>query len=98
MRLSGGVERAVWHGILVAAMPAMCTAQQAAQGAGQNEKILLNGTWQFSLAKNEAVADQMGNFYQAGYDTSKFVPIKVPSNWALGGFETPHYKPFRGEA
>ena len=80
--------------LLLLLIPQLCVSQTAAP----NENILLNGTWQFLLAPNDAAADQMGNFYQAGYDTSKFVPIPVPSNWALKGFEPPHYKPFRDEA
>ena len=70
----------------------------ALQAAVSNETVLLNGTWQFALAPTDAAADQLSNFFQAGYDTSKFVPIVVPSNWALDGFEPPHYKPFRGDA
>ena len=69
-----------------------------AQAAAGNDTILLNGTWQFSLAPNDAAADQMNNFYQSSFDRSKFVTIPVPSNWAMQGFEPPHYKPFKDQA
>ncbi len=72
----------------------LCTAQAAAP----SETVLLNGTWQFALVSTDAAADQMSDFYQSGYDTSKFVPITVPSNWAMDGFEPPHYKPFKDQA
>lgn len=80
--------------IFLLSVPCLCIAQDTVP----NENLLLNGKWQFALAPNDAAADQMSNFYQAGYDTSKFVPIAVPSNWALQGFEPPHYKPFRDQA
>ena len=83
---------------MFAAVAAALPVIGIAQGAAPNETVSLNGSWQFELAKTDAAADEMSNFYQAGYDTSKFVPIKVPSNWAMQGFETPHYKPFRDEA
>lgn len=79
---------------LLVLTPLLCTAQAAAP----SETVLLNGTWQFALAPTDAAADQMSDFYQSGYDTSKFVPITVPSNWAMDGFEPPHYKPFKGQA
>lgn len=69
-----------------------------AQAAERDGTLSLNGTWQFALASSDSSADQMANFYQAGYDTSKFVPIPVPSNWALDGFEPPNYDRFKGPA
>ncbi|RVU02297.1 glycoside hydrolase family 2 [Novosphingobium umbonatum] len=60
--------------------------------------LSLDGQWQFSLALNEADAQAMAGFYALGYDASRFVSTPVPSNWALQGFEDPHYKPFKTEA
>ena len=68
-------------GFLIASLPI------SAQTEGANETVLLNGTWQFALAPNDDAADQMGRFYEPGYDTSKFVTIAVPSNWAMQGFD-----------
>jgi beta-galactosidase len=69
-----------------------------AQSTPGSETMMLNGTWQFALAPNDIAADQLSSFYQSGYDASKFVPIAVPSNWAMQGFEPPHYKPFKDQA
>lgn len=63
-----------------------------------NTTILLNGTWQFALAPTDAATDQLANFYLPNYDATQFVPITVPSNWALDGFEPPQYGSFKGEA
>jgi beta-galactosidase len=79
---------------LLLLLPSICSAQAAAS----NEAIPLNGTWQFSLAPDDTAADQMSGFYQPGFDRSKFVTIPVPSNWAMQGFEPPHYKPFKDQA
>lgn len=56
--------------------------------------MTLNGTWSFALVPNETAADGMANFYKPGFDTTAFKPTPVPSNWAVQGFEEPHYKPF----
>lgn len=77
-------------GLLVCVVP-MLSAQQS-------ETVSLNGTWQFSLAPNDAAAQKIADFYEPSFNASSFVPTPVPSNWAIEGFEPPHYKPFSGEA
>lgn len=66
--------------------------------AQQSQTLSLNGTWQFALAKDEAAADALSGFYSADYKPTTFQPTPVPSNWALQGFEEPHYKTFNGDA
>lgn len=73
---------------LLAALPA----------AAEGPDMLLNGAWSFAMAPTEAAADAMAGFYKPGYDLSAFKPTPVPSNWAVQGFEEPHYKAFNGEA
>ncbi|HWB85083.1 MAG TPA: glycoside hydrolase family 2 TIM barrel-domain containing protein [Bryobacteraceae bacterium] len=80
--------------ILIALGPR--TAQPAEPPA--NPTLLLNGNWQFALAHNDAEAERLANFYQPGYDAARFQRITVPSNWALQGFEPPHYGRFKDEA
>jgi beta-galactosidase len=69
---------------LLAALPA----------AAETSDMLLNGTWSFAMAPTEAAAEAMSGFWKPGYDTSAFKPTPVPSNWAVQGFEEPHYKAF----
>jgi beta-galactosidase len=66
----------------------------ALPAAAETPDMLLNGTWSFAMAPTEAAADAMAGFWKPGYDLSAFKPTPVPSNWAVQGFEEPHYKPF----
>ena len=56
--------------------------------------LSLDGSWQFALAATPADAEALAGFYRPGADLSRFSPIAVPSNWAVQGFEEPHYKSF----
>ena len=49
----------------------------------------LNGTWKFSYV-NQPAARPL-DFFQPGFDDSKWATIPVPSNWELQGFGTPIY-------
>ena len=55
------------------------------------QNISLNGQWQFKLAKSEKEAGKYSNFYTEDFKASNFNTIKVPSNWAMQGFEDPIY-------
>jgi beta-galactosidase len=49
----------------------------------------LNGTWRFHWASSP---DQRPtNFFQAGFDDSKWEKIEVPSNWEMKGYGVPIY-------
>ncbi|CAA6654079.1 unnamed protein product [Spirodela intermedia] len=49
----------------------------------------LSGYWKFFLAPNpEAVPD---NFFDDCFDDSSWVPLPVPSNWQMHGFDRPIY-------
>lgn len=49
----------------------------------------LNGEWNFKWSAKPA--DRPSDFYQTGYDISKWNKIDVPSNWELKGYGTPIY-------
>ncbi len=49
----------------------------------------LNGTWKFRFSPKPA--DRPADFYKAGYDTSAWDDIAVPSNWEMQGYGTPIY-------
>ncbi|MFT3751809.1 MAG: glycoside hydrolase family 2 TIM barrel-domain containing protein [Paludibacter sp.] len=57
----------------------------------------LNDKWQFALAKTEAEAAKLTNFYQPQFDEKGFQAIPVPSNWAVLGFEEPVYRGFKDD-
>lgn len=61
------------------------------------EQISANGTWNFFHAKSSEQADSMvtHGFGNQDFDASTFVPIPVPSNWAILGFEEPIYRGFK---
>lgn len=65
--------------------------------AQHSEFQSLNGTWQFALAKDETSARVFDGFFESAFHAAAFVPIPVPSNWALYGFEEPPYKAVAGE-
>jgi beta-galactosidase len=80
-------------------MPAVLLLLTCASAvAQQSETLSLDGTWQFAMAKDDAAAQTLAGFYDPAYNPSAFVPTPVPSNWALQGFEEPHYGIFSGEA
>lgn len=56
------------------------------------QTVSLNGTWQFALAKTEKEAEALSGFYTPKFKSNKFVPIPVPSNWEILGFEEPVYR------
>jgi len=56
------------------------------------ETVSLNGTWQFALARQAGEVSRLEQaFYKPAFDASSFRPIRVPSNWAMEGFEKPQY-------
>lgn len=60
------------------------------------EKLLLDGDWQFMYCKDKESADMMveRQFYSPDFDASGFDKCKVPSNWAVLGYEEPVYRGF----
>jgi beta-galactosidase len=90
-------SRVLLKGMIAAALM-LVPGWSIAQTAAPDTTVLLNGTWQFAFAPDIATADRLADFYLSNYNTKQFVPIRVPSNWAMQGFEPPHYKPFREEA
>ena len=91
-------ESHVLRRFLLLVLPALIPLFSFSQEMVPNTTVLLNGTWQFALAPTDAAADQLANFYLPNYDATQFVPITVPSNWALDGFEPPQYGSFKGQA
>ena len=57
----------------------------------QNSKLYksLNGTWKFYYA--DSVQARPTDFFKAGFDSSKWDDITVPSNWELKGHGIPIY-------
>ncbi|MFI3305092.1 MAG: glycoside hydrolase family 2 TIM barrel-domain containing protein [Rikenellaceae bacterium] len=53
------------------------------------ENISLNGDWAFNFV--ERPADRAVDFYEEGYDTSKWDKIAVPGSWCLQGYDKPLY-------
>lgn len=49
----------------------------------------LNGYWKFNWVPWPQ--QRPVNFYQPGYDVSRWRDIKVPSNWQVEGYGTPYY-------
>ena len=51
--------------------------------------ICLNGRWKFNYA--ESPKDDIGNFYELGYDWNGWDMIEVPGNWELNKYGFPVY-------
>ncbi|MGN6556023.1 MAG: glycoside hydrolase family 2 TIM barrel-domain containing protein [Verrucomicrobiota bacterium] len=47
--------------------------------------LLLSGVWKFKLGPVDAA------FYKPAFDDQSWLPIKVPGNWEIQGFEQPAY-------
>ena len=58
---------------------------------GRIGSVSLDGEWSFTLASNSMQAEKLARFHEDSYDSSEFKRIKVPSNWAVEGFEEPVY-------
>src|SRR5574344_537362 len=58
------------------------------------EKIQLNGTWKFALARTEQEVNSLSKFYSPDFFNNRFKEIPVPSNWAVLGYEEPVYRGF----
>lgn len=52
-------------------------------------KVLLNGTWKFSYAKN--IESAVRGFYEDSYDCKKWDNISVPAHIQMEGYDTPQY-------
>jgi beta-galactosidase len=85
-------------GYSVVVLFALIPVRSFSQAQEPNPTLSLNGTWQFALAATDAEADELATFYRPNYDAAAFKTIAVPSNWALKGFEPPHYGRFTGDA
>lgn len=61
--------------------------------------VSLNGEWQFFYAKDVRQADSLvaTGFQMQDYDAGSFKPIRVPSNWAVLGYEEPVYRGFKDD-
>lgn len=64
------------------------------ESAAQN-RISLNGQWQFALAKTEKQEKLWTDFGKVADKPKLSSTIKVPSNWAMQGFEEPVYQRFK---
>jgi beta-galactosidase len=53
------------------------------------EALCLNGTWKFHFANSPFKAPV--NFFEDGFDSSKWNDITVPSMWQLEGYGKPSY-------
>ncbi len=62
-----------------------------AAAAQADSTLALNGTWQFTLARTPAAESSLSRFHEPGFNPSAFSTIRVPSNWAMEGFEEPVY-------
>ncbi len=67
------------------------TWEQALGGQAENSQWiqLLNGNWKFNWVKHPD--ERPVDFYQTGFDDSKWNTIPVPSNWQLQGYGKPIY-------
>ncbi len=56
----------------------------------KNDRFLsLNGTWRFNLVPEPS--QRPLDFFEAGFDTSNWDTIPVPSNWEMQGYDHPIY-------
>ncbi len=91
------MTQSLFHGALLAAV--LSLAPLSPVWAQAPDTLSLNGAWSFALAKDAREADALGAvFFDPKYTASRFQATPVPSNWAVQGFEDPHYKPFKEEA
>ena len=51
--------------------------------------LSLNGSWKYNWVK--IPADRPRSFFNADFDDGSWEEIRVPSNWQLEGYGTPHY-------
>ncbi len=52
-------------------------------------KVLLNGVWKFSYAKN--IASAIEGFYEEDYDCKDWADIRVPAHIQMEGYDIPQY-------
>jgi len=55
----------------------------------QSNHQLLNGKWKFNWV--ETPLKKPTDFYEVGYDDSRWDEISVPANWEINGYGTPFY-------
>jgi beta-galactosidase len=55
-----------------------------------SNKINLNGTWKFNIAKRPS--DTISEFYNVDFNDKKWADISVPGNWQVQGFGIPYYR------
>lgn len=77
---------------LILSLMAMTSMASAAQ-----ERICINGEWLFRYACDTRQADSIygTGFYKPDYDAAGFRPVRVPSCWAVQGYEEPVYREFK---
>src|ERR1039458_3027304 len=93
MRLLGQADMIrLWRRTLPHTSWVLLLASYALASAQTSQLTSLNGTWDFAFAGDAAAADRLASFYQDGFTGGAFSPIRVPSNWALQGFEEPIYR------
>ena len=78
----------------------LCLAAMLTLAAGiqAQDTLSLNGTWQFRLAPTSVEARSLSDFHRVDFKTNGFSPIRVPSCWAIEGFEEPVYQGFKGDS
>ena len=61
------------------------------------ESVCINGDWQFRYAPGPRQADSIAasGFYDPARPARGFTTVKVPSCWAVQGFEEPVYREFK---
>lgn len=53
----------------------------------------MNGVWKFAFAK---IPDKrIKNFFEVGFDDSRWDEIMVPAHWQLQGYDYPYYTNIR---
>lgn len=72
---------------------ALCSLQKA----NAQSEININGDWLFRYAGNEKAADSIAaaQFYSPAFSTTGWDTVKVPSCWAILGYEEPVYREFK---
>ena len=68
----------------------------AAVSLSAQVRLCLDGEWKFRYAADMQTADRlMSDYLKDGFSRIKMDLIKVPSNWAVLGYEEPVYRGFK---
>jgi beta-galactosidase len=67
-------------------IPYTNAAAAVRRDSGRAAVLLLDGTWQFHIARNPAA--RPGDFYKKDFDVSQWKKIRVPENWQTAGLDS----------